>query len=398
MRLKLILPAIVIVVMALGCHHAKKPTQKQLAQKQWNQTRAAVLLSLAKDQYSTGNFDKCRQTVSEALGLDPESGSLHILSAKLAMEQSQLETANAELAVARKFEPQNAEADYLSGVVYQRWQKPEQARDFYHSAFVKSPNELSYLMAESEMLVSLDKVSDALAILQERVTTFEHSAVIRDAIGQLLVEVGRSHEAVDMLRQASVLATDDLTVREHLAFALFNDRQYREACEAFKRLTSKSPYDERADLFLALGECEMQATQFREARASFEKASQLEPGSSTVWLSVAKASLELNDTKRVEISIAKASSIDPHNGDAQLLLGYLRLKQNKLNEALSAFRKASALDNSDTVSVCMTGYVMERLGHSGDAIGYYGQALKMKPDDDLAAKMMASVDASELTN
>lgn len=395
MQFKLIVPAAIILVLALGCGGTKKPTQKQLAQKHWNQTRASVLLSLAKDQYATGNFEKCHQTVTEAIGLDPESAPLHILAARLAMEQAQLETADAELALARKFDPKSAEADYLSGVIYQRWQKPEQAKQFYSDAFSKSPNELAYLMATSEMLVAMDRIPEALAVLQERATTFEHSAVIRDAMGQLLTQLGRHHEAVDVLRQASVLATDDLSIREHLAFALFHDRQYREAAEAFKRLNTAAPYNERADIQLALGECHMQIGQLREARASFETATQLEPASSAVWLSLAKTSLELGDIKRVELAIQKASSLDPANGDTQLLLGYLRLRQNRLKDALLAFQKASALDRDDTVSLCMTGYVMERLGHEGDAIGFYGQALKLKPDDEMAAKMMASVDVSE---
>jgi tetratricopeptide (TPR) repeat protein len=397
MRFKLVLPAIAVFVLVMGCGH-KKPTQKQLAQKHWNQTRAGVLLSLAKDQYATGNFEKCRKTVSEAMALDPESASLRILSARLAMEQSQLETADAELALARKYDPKNAEADYLSGVIYQRWQKPEQARQFYSDAFSKNPDELAYLMAMSEMLVVMDRVPEALSALQEHAQTFEHSAILRDATGQLLTQLGRHHEAVDILRQASVLATDDLSIREHLAFALFNDRQYREAGEAFKRLTGSAPYKERADIYLAIGECHMQGGRLREARASFEKASQLEPGSSAVWLSLAKASLELEDIKRVELSIQKASSLDPASSDTQLLLGYLRLRQNRLNDALVAFQKASALDGANTVSLCMTGYVMERLGRGSDAIGYYGQALKVKPDDEMAAKMMASVDASGLTD
>lgn len=395
MHLKLIIPAALIVVLAIGCG-PKKPTQKELAVKHWNHTRANVLLSLAKDQYSNGNFEKCHKTVSEAIALDPENAALHILAGRLALERSQLEAAESSFALARKLDPKNGEADYLSGVVYQRWQKPEQACQFYGDAATKNPNELAYVMAKSEMQVLMDQLPEALATLQERAMVFEHSAVIRDAMGQLLTQLGRHHEAVDILRQASVLATDDLTIREHLGFALYNDHQHREAADTFKRLIAKSPYDERADIRMALGECYLQVGRIRDARASFEKATQLNPGESAAWLSLAKVSLEMNDIRRVELSIHKATAIEPRNSDAQLLLGYLRLRQNRLDDALVAFQKASALDQGDTVSLCMTGFVLERLGRSGDAIGYYGQALKIQPTDELAAQMMATVDAAEL--
>src|SRR5690606_39938302 len=54
---------------------------------------------------------------------------------------------------ARKLDEKNAEADYLSGVIYQRWQRPETSLAYYTSATEKAPSELPYLMARSEMLV-----------------------------------------------------------------------------------------------------------------------------------------------------------------------------------------------------------------------------------------------------
>jgi Flp pilus assembly protein TadD len=64
-------------------------------------------------------------------------------------------------------------------------------------------------------------------------------------------------------------------------------------------------------------------------------------------------------------------------------------------EALSAFRKASALDQQDTVSLCMIGAAMEKMGNSSEAVKYYARALKIKPNDELASKMMASVEVKE---
>src|SRR5262245_28227365 len=109
-----------------GCGSMKNE-QKIQAKKEWNSARANVLYSLAKDQYATGNFDKSRQTVDEALGMDPQNVGLRILSAKLNIEQGRLELAEADLKLARATAPKNAEADYLTGVIYQRWQKPQAA-------------------------------------------------------------------------------------------------------------------------------------------------------------------------------------------------------------------------------------------------------------------------------
>src|SRR5215217_6818389 len=134
MRLNwLMLPVVCVALLGgVGCSE-KHQTQKQAATQQWNSARANVLFGLAKDQYATGNFDQSRKTITEALRLDPDNARAHVLSAKLAIEQGQLELAQRELEKAAKLNPKDAECDYLSGVVYQRWQQPQTAYDYYSS-------------------------------------------------------------------------------------------------------------------------------------------------------------------------------------------------------------------------------------------------------------------------
>lgn len=384
-----------VVLIAAGCGGTKKPSQKEAAKLHWNQTRANVLLSLAKNQYAIGNFEKSRQTTDEALALDPKNAGLRILSAKLAIEQGRLEQAEYELKLARAAAPKNAEADYLSGVIYQRWQKPETAHNFYKSASEKSPAELSYVMARAEMLVAMDQPAEALTLLESKVVYFEHSATIRDAAGQLLVQQRRYKEGVEMLRQASILATEDLTIREHLALAMFYADQHREAADSLARLMKNDAYAKRPDLMAALGECQLQLGQYREARSTLETATQLDTASAGAWLSHAKAAMQLNDVKRAEISLRKALTLAPDSSEAHLMMGYMRLRQNRLADALPAFRKAAALDETDTVSLCMVGYALERMGKPEQAIQCYSKALRLKPNDEMASKFMASVNLND---
>ena len=76
-------------------------------------------------------------------------------------------------------------------------------------------------------------------------------------------------------------------------------------------------------------------------------------------------------------------------------MGYLKLRQDKLEEALAEFQRASALDQSDLVSLCMIGYVFEKSGKTDQAIQYYARVLKLNPTDELATKLMASVETGE---
>jgi tetratricopeptide (TPR) repeat protein len=385
-----------LLVTASGCGNSagektNAQTQREKAQKHWAGARAGVMGSLAKEQYETGNFEKCRETIDEALKMDPDNVPIRVLSAKLAIEQGNLELADKELVQARRLDPKHAEADYLSGVVCQRWQRGAEAYEFYRSASEKQPSELAYLMAQAEMLVALNRSDEALALLQAKVVFFEHSATIRDAVGQLLMEKGKFQQAVEVLHQASILATDDQPVREHLALAHFKNKQYAEASEVLARLVKQEKYVQRADLHLALGECQLQMNKPRDARATFETASQHNPTHAPIWVGVGKASLQLNDLRRSEIALKRSLSIDPGSSEANLLLGYVRVRQDKYEEALGSFRKASALDPNDTVSLCMVGFVLEKLGRNDEALRIYAQALKLKPGDELATRLMADI-------
>jgi Tfp pilus assembly protein PilF len=385
------------LLVAAGCQSngPKEPTQKEQAIRKWNNARATVLISLAKEQYSGGQFEKCRHTLDDALKLSPDNTQLHILSAKLSIEQGQLEAAERELKMVRSLAPNDAEAHYLSGVVYQRWQKPELALDLYRAAAERSPAELPYWMAQAEMLVALDRPADALALLQGKVDYFEHSGAIRDAVGQLLMQLGRPGEAASMLRQASILSEDDQAIRERFAMALYANHDYREAAEVLARLVQNEQFAKRGDLFLMMGECQLQTGRTREARYTFETASQLDAQSAPIWRALARAAFETGDLKRADLALAKSLRLDSTLPETHLLLGYVRLRQNRLKEAQTAFQKASTLDPKDTVSLCMIGYVLEKSGRGEEAAQYYGKALRMKPGDDMASRLLAGLDTRE---
>ena len=386
--------ALALTLVAGGCGNANKKNSKE-ANARWNSARANVLCSLAKDQYKSGAFDKCRKTVTDGLKMDPTHGELRVLSAKLAIEQGQLDLAERELETARKYAPNNPQGYYLAGVVYQRWQKPERAYEFYTAASDKAPAELPYVLARAEMLVELERSDEALALLQGKVNYFENSAAIRDAVGQLFMQQRRFKDAVDMFRQASVLEDQELSFKERLGLALFYDKQYAEAAEVLSKLITKEGYTERADLLSALGESQLRLGKTRDARHTFESAARINPSNAKAWVGLGQAAMETKDYRRAELALKKALSLEPTSGEVHLMVGYLRLRQEKLKEALASFQKASALDDKDTVSVCMIGYVYEKTGRSDLAMKYYGKALKLKPSDQLASKLMAGVDLND---
>ncbi|HZN68501.1 MAG TPA: tetratricopeptide repeat protein, partial [Tepidisphaeraceae bacterium] len=322
--------ALLIAASTAGCGNSSKKHSAE-AQGRWNRARAGVMLSLARDQFKAGSLEQCRKNTDAALRLDPKNAQLYVLSAKLRIEQGQLELAERELQQARKLSPKDGEPFYLSGVVYQRWQKPQTAYEFYVAASDRSPAELAYVMAQGEMLVDLERTEEALTLLKGKVQYFENSAAIRDAVGQILTQMGRHAEAVDMFRSASILAEDDMNIKERLALSLFHARQYAEAATLLGKLVAEEPYAGRPDLLAALGDAQLQTGKPRDARHTYEAATEKEPSSAQLWLGLGRAAMECKDFRRAELALRKAQALEPKSPEAQLLAGYVRLRQNRLD-------------------------------------------------------------------
>jgi Flp pilus assembly protein TadD len=379
------------VLLTAGCSN-KDPGQNAEAQRRWADARATILAGVAQDQYKAHDFVKCRETLDKALAMSPRSATLHTLAGKLEIEQGHLESAELQLEMARTTAPSDPEPYYLSGVVYQRWQKPQTALEFYRQAGQRAPAELAYVLAEGEMLVILDRRNEALTLLQSKVGYFENSSSIRDAVAQLLVQNGKYDEAIKMFRQASVLAEDDNGIRERLATAYYYNKQYRESAVVLTRLTSVEPGSKRADLLELQGDCQLQINDPHGAARSFSAATDADPLSARGWQGLGRAVLQQGDAHRAELALRRAAGLDASSSQTQLLMGYAQMRQEDYPNALRSFKKAMSLDATDTTPICMVGYTLEKMGRTREAARYYGMALQLTPGDDMASELMAKID------
>lgn len=385
----------IIVVAALlvaGCNsNSLTPNDKAVAHKQWNDARAGVLASLAEDQFKSGSLDKCQETLDRALGLEPDSAPLHLLAAKLAIEQGKLELAQSHLTLAGKCDPKDGEVDYLNGVILQRWRLMDKAHEAYATAADKNPQELSYVLAEAESLVDLKQPDQAITLLQTKQSAFEHSGLLRDEMGQLQLQQGHVTEAITTLQQAVIMSADDAAMREHLAFAQLAGKEYGPAAEGLRRLVKEPTGQKRADLFAALADCETHLNQPNLAKADYQSAIEIDPTNADYALGMGKLALQNGDLAAANSAGQKALLANPNSAEARCLLGYVELKRNQLNESLASFKAAADSDPSDSVSLCLQGIVLKRMGRASDARQMYSRALELNPHDALAGKLLAGI-------
>src|SRR5436190_9802249 len=90
------IPAVLVLCLSVFTGCASKPPEKTATQEgieRWNLAKAGVLYSLAKEQFENGNLDDSRKTLTKASAYAPKNGLIRILSAKVYIEQGQLEAA-----------------------------------------------------------------------------------------------------------------------------------------------------------------------------------------------------------------------------------------------------------------------------------------------------------------
>ena len=277
--------------------------------------------------------------------------------------------------IARKLDPKDAEADYLSGVVYQRWQKPQAALRVLHRRRREGTRRSWPTCWRRRRCWSRwTAPTRRWRCSRSKVVYFEHSAVIRDAVGQLLMQQGKYHEAVDdappgehprdrrPARSASTwrwrCSTTSSTARRSTSLAQAGART---------RSTPSAP-----TCWLALGECQLQtrqaarraATASRPPRSSSRRiAGVARPGQGGAGARTTCSAPSCRCARRIALDAEPARGAPaarlppPAPGQAARRAG-------------RRSSKASALDRKDTVSLCMVGYVLReaRPPRRGDAV------------------------------
>jgi len=165
--------------------------------------------------------------------------------------------------------------------------------------------------AESHRPGDLQQVLDRCrAALAERPA----DATLLDNVGQILVAMNRSSEAVPYLRQAVEIEPFNVTARFDLAAAYARSGQLKEAVDEYGQLVQAGTSDPRVyhNLALALRQLARNA----EAATAFELATALAPDQSSSWLWLA-LSLEA-DARRSEAASAleRVLTLEPDRPDA----------------------------------------------------------------------------------
>jgi Tfp pilus assembly protein PilF len=386
-----------VLSMALvgGCASTTHKTARQESQENWTNARASVAEGLARDQFKAGNLRQARTTIDQVVAMADARASSHLLSAQIAIEEGKLESAKQSLARAAQLDQKDPEIDYFLGIVNQRWQRGEEALANYTAAATKKPDDLAYTIAQAEMMVQLDRVNDAIALLEKRVVFFESSSAIRDTLAQLLERrngSGDQPRAIDLYRQAVVLSADDSGVRERWAIALYRGGQFDQAKAVIGRLLQDPQYAKRTDLLLAMANAQMNTAMPSEARSTFDQIVSIESKHVQAHIGVAKSSMMLEDFARARVALARAQTLANESIEVAMLQSTLAIKQSRWSDADKQLSGVLLVEPENATALALSALTKSKMGQANEARAAIAKAVQSSPGDEWVASIQHQVE------
>lgn len=402
----------VVVALFAGCEGPHKEYVKPHLDA-FAATRANMLYQAAEQQYKVGELTKCRESLKKAIEADPEHpyAPLFVLTGRVELEGGSLERAATALKKAVEIDGKNAEGYYLLGVVYQRWQKFEEASGYYSQAADKKPEEATYAVAAAEMLIANGQLEEAKEFLSTKMYYFEQSAAMRIALARIATLQGDAAGAARNYRDAVLLLPEDKTLSFNYALALFDAGKYTEASKILEGLRydpptlpkarkasaedaetdAKAAVSNKVSLLITLGECYVNMKRPVDARDCFQEAIRAQPANATAFLALGKTCLMTGEYQIVIEAADRVLRLDPRNVDAMILQAAVQQKEKKWNDAMVTLAGAAKITPKDPTVLCMSGISAMQLGKKDYAVTFFELALAAKPGDAWAGELLESV-------
>lgn len=401
-RMLLIAGVAALVLVGPGCDSAGKGAAHKKAvneaNQRWLNMRTGMMLQMANQQFSTGDLDQAERTLNEALDIDKKNGQIYTLAGRVALERGQLERSYHLFNLAMEFKSRGGEAQYYQGLILQRWQQYDGALIRYQQAAALEPDNAAYLLAFAEMQVATDRVDDARQSIEDRLTYFDQNAGIRTALAQIYMLKHEPEKAMEYLRQASLLRPDDLQIVENLAMAQAQAGKHDDAVKTLERLLGRAEYANRRDLMQALVSNYVALDRLDSAKTVLIKLTKTDPNDVDSWIRLGQLVWKMEDLSGTLLAANRVINLAPRRHEGHLLAGMVWQKRGDVDKALTHFDQAAAVAPENTLPLIMRGLALEKAGRTAAAADAYNQALKRKPDDERAQRLLTRLSAVDVPN
>src|SRR5277367_581369 len=379
---------------------------------------------LAEEQYeATGESELATRAIDsykKALDLAPNSTVIMERLAETRAKAQQLREAVEEARAVLKFDPDNVDAHRLLARIYVRTLGAQGASDSQKENLAKAIEEFQAILKiqpddaySSLWLARLYRFEnrhlDAENVLRDVLRRDPGNGPALEQLSQLLIDEGRSQEAVKILSDAAGNSSSP-EVYDLLGDAYAQAKDYPKSEEAYRKAADEDP-DDPAHLH-GLAQALMEQNKYAEALEQFKKLSEVEPGTSENYLRMAQLYRRLGKFDQAESSLLRAKQLSPGSLEVLYNEALLYEDQGRYEDAVKVLSDAivgmkNQVPNPEAAGTAGNGAVSvdnnpnalailyEQLGHAyreqqnySAAISTYQDMAQLGPEAQKRAQML----------
>lgn len=389
----LLLSAALLAAIA-GCRGHGGYTAKHInvAKEKMDMMKAGTEWQTAKQAFLGGDLDKAKKHVDISLTLNPKVVKSHVLRGRIMLESGNLEEAANSFARAEELDPKAVDPQYYMGLLNERVLQREEALARYQKAAELDAANPQYAIAAAEVLIDLGRLGEAKSYLESRRSSFEHNAGVRQTLAHIAMMEGDPRTAAALFNEARLLAPNDLAILEDLARAQMAAGDTAEAEFTLSRLLQNPATAPRRDLKRMRADCLVQIDRTVEARELLLELTRDDAGASDAetWIALGNVSFLMGDWVRLRQCATRTVALAPARPEGHLLKALHARATGDGALAATALRDALAI-RPDAATYALLGTVQRDLGRAEEARASFAQALRLDPQAEGVAELMAGV-------
>lgn len=296
------------------------------------------------------------ESYKKALAIEPNSSVILERLAEIYAKSQHIRDAVLQAQEALKIDPDNVDAHRLLARIYVRTlgdmsagevqqENLTKATDQFQAILKTDPNDTYSLLWLARLYRFQNQHAEAEKVLRRILAHDSDSGPALEQLSQLLIDQGRSQEAIELLtRAAGDSASPD--IYDLLGDAYSQAKDYPNAEKAYHEAVAGDPDDpgHRHGLAQAL----LSEDKYAEALEQFNKLAELEPGTSENFLRSAQLYRRLGQFEQAEASLARAKQLAP--GSLEILYNEALLDedQGRFDDAVKVLTDAIAGIKSQT--------------------------------------------------
>lgn len=285
---------------------------------------------------------------------DKESPDYYYMQAELLIAQNKIEEADLFLRQYFKTVPDDEHDDFVMDVanIYLDYGVSDKAYEWGLRSSGKNSEDIKELMGR--ILLGLGKFEDSQRIFNELIDKNPYSARYWNSLANAQYLNEDYGSSIDSSEYAIAIDPTDPESLVTKANSLLHLNNFEEALKYFERYAEVAGDDDFSEL--SKGICLLSSNKLEEALEHLKKAETLSSNESEyltqIYQEMAFTYSALHDVDNAVASIDKTAELDCNHADMEVLKGHVLLENNKAEEATEAFRKAlEETDNSPEIMI-----------------------------------------------